>query len=211
MEFLNHLEQAVVQFPNLRILEEGGGNCYLRGVLDIPDDDGDVAGSFLIEIKRSKGFPFRFPYLFEVGGDIPNEADRHKYPDSSCCITVWTDEILKCKHGINVVEFIQNFAIPYFANQIYFKKEGKYKNGEYAHGVKGIEQFYSTLMKTSNKDRWVTYFKYAFRGQKIESGRNDICLCGGPLKFKNCHLRVLDTLRQIGEEQVLKDFNLLRQ
>lgn len=206
--FEEQLPEAIRNFPNLKILGSGQEVTYLRGILDIPNDNGEIVGSFLVEIKCSKGFPYRFPILFETGGDIPNEADWHKYSDSSCCITVWSDEIANCINGISVSAFIQNFAIPYFANQIHFKQTGKYKNGEYAHGSRGIFQFYEILMKTNDKNLWVAYFKYAFRGERVTCGRNDVCLCGGPDKYKNCHLKVFNTLQQIGEERVLKDFML---
>lgn len=205
--FEKQLEDVLVYYPNLQIVKTDYCN-FLKGVLDIPDDNKSIVGSFLIEIHYSDRFPFQFPILYEIGGDIPNEPDWHKYPDSRCCITVWTDEIVKCNNGITVIHFLENYAIPYFANQIHRKITGEYRNGEYSHGETGIFQFYEKLMKTSDKDVWIKYFNYTFRNIQIPSNRNDICFCGSNIKFKRCHLKVFDTLRIIGENQLLNDFKL---
>lgn len=193
----------------MKILQDNDGLSFLRGILDISNDNNEIVGHFLIEVRCSEKFPFRFPILFETGGEIPNGADWHKYNNGSCCITVLANEILICKNGIVVALFIEKYAIPYFANSIHKKQTEVYKNGEYAHGIKGVSQFYESLMKTSDHDLWIQYFKNVFRGLKIESGRNNFCFCGSGDKFKHCHLEVFNNLLQIGEKQVLSDFNLI--
>lgn len=207
--FSNQLVDVVQKYPNLKILKDAEGISYIQGILDIPNDINETAGHFLIEGHCSENFPNRFPILFETGGEIPNEADWHKYKDGSCCITVWPDEVLKCKNGISVLFFIEKYAIPYFANQIHKKQTGEYKNGEYAHGIKGVSQFYEALLKTSNKELWIQYFKNVFRNLKVPIGRNDMCFCGSEEKYKNCHLDIFTTLRQIGEKRIVNDFNLI--
>jgi hypothetical protein len=207
--FSEQLIEAVNKYPNLRIIYDDSGMPFLQGILDIPNDINETVGYFLIELHRSENFPFRFPILFETGGEIPNEADWHKYKDGSCCITVWTDEILKCKNGVTISYFIEKYAIPYFANQIHKKQTGEYKNGEYAHGIKGIFQFYEALFKTSNTDLWIEYFKNAFRNLKVDCRRNDLCFCGSKEKYKNCHSAIFQTLQQIGEKRVFNDFSLI--
>jgi len=211
MLFESQLVDAIKNYPNLKIVRTDSNVPYLKGILDIPNDNNEIVGNFLVEVKTSNGFPYRFPILYETGGEIPNESDWHKYSDSSCCITVWPEEIVTCRSGITVDAFIRNQAIPYLANQIFRKEKGYYKNGEYAHYTKGISQFYEELMKTSDWKLWLQYFKQALRGEKVSCGRNEMCFCGANVKFKNCHLKVFDTLRQIGGERVLNDFELIMQ
>lgn len=207
--FHKQLCDAIKKYPNLKIHQDKLGASYLRGILDISNDLSEIVGHFLVEVHCSEKFPFRFPTLFESGGEIPNEANSHKNMDTSCCITVLSDEILKCKNGIVVSLFIEKYAIPYFANYIYKKQTGKYKNGEYAHGLGGIIQFYKSMMKTDDQDLWIQFYKNTFRNLKIESGRNDPCFCGSGSKYKQCHLGVFNNLRLIGEEQIRNDFNLI--
>jgi hypothetical protein len=145
--FIWLLSDAQRFYPNLAIVTDIWGIPFLKGVLDIPNDNGEIVGHFLVEIYCSARFPFKFPIMHETGGDIPQDANWHKNRDGSCCITVWPDELKKCKHGITITEYIRDYAVPYFANQIYRAQVGHYRNGEYAHNRPGIFQYYFELQK----------------------------------------------------------------
>jgi len=207
--FNEQLRIAVKRYPNLKIFQDRDGLSFLRGILDIPNDNNEIVGHFLVEVRCSEKFPLRFPILFETGGEIPNEADWHKYKNGSCCVTVAANEIIICKNGITVPLFIEKYAIPYFANYIHKRLTREYKNGEYAHGIKGIGQFYESLMKTANRDLWIQYFKNVFQELRVKCGRNDPCFCGSGGKYKHCHLEVFNNLLQIGEKQIRNDFNII--
>lgn len=194
----------------MKINQDGNNIAFLKGILDIPNDNKEIAGHFLIEIHFTEEFPYKFPICFETGGEIPSELDWHKYADERCCITVLPDEILKCKKGITISLFIDEHVIPYFANQLYKKQTGKYKS-EYPHGIQGTAQFYETLLMTTNKQLWLQYFKNTFRNLKISCRRNDTCFCGSGSRYKLCHFQVFNTLYQIGEKQVLYDFKQIIQ
>lgn len=201
--FSNQIRELLKSYPHFKIISTEL-NEYLKGILAVPNDEGDVIGNFLIEIHISEKFPFAFPILFEVGEQIPNEADWHKYKDHSCCVTVPAEEILLCKNGISVNEFIESQAIPYLANYVHRKETGYYKNGDYAHGSKGNYQFYEKLFKTDNQKLWLEYIKFAFGLKKHNVGRNEKCMCGSNLKYKKCHELVFHKLKLIGKENVLK-------
>jgi hypothetical protein len=85
--FESDLFEVRKEFPNLQIKEKNGQK-YLKGILDIKTNHGLITKSYLIEIHYSPGYPHRFPRLFEVGGEIPNEPDYHKYTNGSCCLTL---------------------------------------------------------------------------------------------------------------------------
>ena len=203
--FCAQLEEVVSKYPNLAIKSSECGK-YLKGIVDVPSDKGDVVGSFLIEIHFTSKFPYRFPKVLETGGVIPCEADWHKYTDESLCLTVEAEEILICKAGITLTQFLTNQVIPFFANHIHRKENGTYKNGDYGHGATGTFEFYATLLKTEDIEQWVDYFEFVFRSKTFQNDRNLPCFCGSPLKFKNCHKLIFNSFREIGEEQVIKDF-----
>lgn len=207
--FCSHLEETVKNFPNLSI-KELEGKKYLKGILDVPNEEQIIVGSFLVEIHFTDLYPYRFPKLFEIGRIIPNLADWHRYSDKSCCITVEPDEILICKYGINITVFIKKYAVSYFANYIHKKVTGKYKNGEYAHGYSGLKQFYTELLKTSDYSLWNKYLQYSFNRLKIPLDRNELCFCKSGTKFKKCHLLIFHQLYQLGEQYILTDFNKIR-
>ncbi|MDR3156628.1 MAG: SEC-C domain-containing protein [Lactobacillales bacterium] len=164
---------------------------YLKGTIEVSDTEHTISKSYLIEIHFTEGFPYRFPKLYEVGGDIPCEADFHKYSDSSCCITAFIDELFKCKNSITVLQFVKEQVIPYLANQWYRQITGEYKN-EYSHGDKGqVEGLYD----------------YAFGEKKNNLGRNDECFCGSNKKYKKCCLTIISNIQLIGKERILQFIN----
>ena len=203
-KFCNQLIDVVKEFPSLSINEQNGKK-YLKGVLDIADDDTNIIGSYLIEIRFSELFPFRFPILYEIGNDIPNNPDWHKYSDNSCCITVLPDEIIKCKSGISVNDFIKRYCCSFFANHIYRKKENHYLNDEYSHGSKGLKEFYTTLLRTDSKEQWISFYNHVFGVANVKYNRNDKCFCGSNKKFKICHLKIFDIIRDIGKKYFWTD------
>lgn len=199
--FNRQLDEVIHHFPQLKKVVGSDGD-FLKGILDIPNDEGVIIGSFMIEIRNRQGFPNRFPSLFETGGDIRNEADWHKYPNGSCCITVEPDELLICRNGITIMEFIRKHAIAYFANHHHRLITGEYKNGEYAHGHEGTFQFYTRLFKTSDMGKWIEYYDHVFKKKSINIGRNDRCFCGSEQKFKVCHDKVFQDLKWLGKDAV---------
>jgi hypothetical protein len=199
--FQKELLSVIKKYPNLKLkFEKQEG--YLKGILDIPNESGDIAGNFLIEIHSVEKFPYRFPKLYEVGGEIPIHHDWHKYNDNSCCLTVEPDEIIKCKNGITLIGFIEDVVIPYFANQLYRKTEGKYFN-EYPHGSEGLYVFYADLFRNENISVWLEYLDKTFNGKKTM--RNGLCYCNSGLKFKFCHLQVEEKLKILGKDKILID------
>lgn len=204
-DFEKQINPFTSEYPNFHkktVNEES----YLKGILDIPNDEGTVAGSFLVEIHPSKGFPYAFPILYEVGGEIPCEADWHKYSDNSCCLTVPAEEKLMCKNGITLGWFVQNAAIPYFANQLHKKRTGRYLQ-EYSHGSAGIKEFYDKIFHSSDINIWRECLKSAFGNSKYE--RNALCYCNSGKKYKKCHLPVENDIRVIGKEYIINDLKIL--
>ena len=190
LSFVSQLNDVCQEFPHLRI-KTLDGKQYLKGTIKISDTEQTATKSYSIEIHFTEGFPYRFPKLFEVGGDIPCEADWHINSDNSCCITAYLNEFFKCKNGISVLQFVKKEVIPYFANQWYRQLTGKYKN-EYSHGEKGqLECLYD----------------YAFGEKKIHIGRNENCFCGSNKKYKKCCLTLISEIQQVGKEKMMKYLN----
>lgn len=200
----SQLLDACRVYRHLRIKVKEGKR-YLIGSIDVYNIDKIFVGSFLVEIHWTEGFPYRFPTLYEVGGDIPNDPDFHKYSDNSCCLTVEPDEIEKCGQGITILRFIDQNVLPYLANQIYRKTEGHYID-EYPHGSRGLIRYYTELMGTSESNKWTEYLEYAFGKKHLNIGRNDTCICGNGKKFKKCHYKVFERLRVIGLDNIIRNF-----
>jgi hypothetical protein len=190
LSFVSQLNDVCREFPHLRIktLDE---KQYLKGTIEVSDAEHTAKKNYLIEIHFAEGFPYRFPKLFEVGGDIPCEADFHKYSNNSCCITAPIDEFFKCKNGITVLQFINEQVIPYLANQWYRQITGKFKD-EYSHG---------------NKGQLECLCDYAFGEKKNNLGRNDKCFCGSNKKYKKCCMPFIAQIQQVGKEKMTQYLN----
>lgn len=204
--FQNELQLVIEKYPGFHIKNRGGVN-FLKGILDIPDTSGIIIGSFSIEIYLTEKFPKRFPKLYEVGGDIPVNANWHKYNDNSCCFTVEQDEILKCKDGITLIYFIDQIVKPYFSNQIYKKTTGSYLN-EYPHGNEGVRLFYTELFQNIDIEFWYKCCRLAFEDSRTR--RNDKCYCQSGMKYKKCHKLVEEKLQIIGEKKVMNDILMIK-
>lgn len=198
--FLGDLITAHQLYPNLRVNSKHGKQ-FLKGVIDIKDTENIIFCSYLIEIHHAQGYPYRFPVLLEVGNDISCGEEWHKDRNNNCCLTVAPVEILKCKNGYTVSQFIQEWVIPFLANQYHKSITGRYLN-EYPHGREGLITFFTELLLTPDQEMWKQYFSYAFGIKRLKNKRNDPCLCGSGKKIKNCHRPIFKVLTQIGETNI---------
>lgn len=204
--FRLHLKDATLLYPNLKIKEKNGVQ-YLKGILNIHNDHGKTVKSYLIEIHWNPNYPYRFPILLEVGGDIPNHIDWHKYSNGACCITVIPDEIIKCSNGITITNFIKSYALPFFANHTYRSITGKYKNGEYSHGNKALIEFYSDLFKTGELHLWIETLRQLWGDkQNVTKKSNEHCFCSSGKNFGQCHKSIFTKLLIIGKDNIINDF-----
>lgn len=200
--FFSQLEEAVAAFPCLKIVNVKGQDI-LKGKLSVVDREGKHWEDYEIEIHASERFPFEFPYLFETSGKIPRIADWHIYEDTgTCCVKVQPEEIIRCKHGITVTEFIGEEVVPYLFNQTHRRIEGYYVNGEYAHGWAGIFQFYSSVLKTGNDiPETIRLMKLIAESNRPE--RTSFCFCGRNIKFRCCHREAFDQLKLMDKGKLL--------
>lgn len=179
-------------FDKLSIVEENEER-FLKGSLDIIDGTGKVWETFQVEIKGSENYPYAFPRLYETNNAFPKNADWHVYEnDFSCCVDVTPNEIIICKEGLNVVDYIKQYAIPYFANQTYRIREGYYLYGEYSHGILGRLEFYQSKLKAKSPTELIKMFDLIIKDYNPD--RTAYCPFCHKEKFRRCHR---DTFRDL--------------
>lgn len=196
IQFENDILVIPDTFNKLKIIESDGEK-FLKGEVDIIDNEGKVWDVYQVEIRSSQEYPFRFPKLFETGNAFPKIIDWHVYEfdDKSCCVDVTPNEILICKKGLNVLEYIQRFAIPYLANQTYRKREGYYLYGEYSHGIMGRIEFYQNKLKAQNLLQLIQMIALILKGYNPD--RTSICPFCHKSKFRKCHKNVFVELQDV--------------
>ena len=204
--FVLQLEEAYLSFPSLGRATENGKEI-LKGMLSVVDGNGKHWEDYAVEIHSTENFPDGFPSLFETSGKIPKIGDWHIYEDTlACCLKVKPEEIIRCKKGITVTEYIREEVMPYFFNQTHRRVEGYYINGEYGHGLLGVYEFYSDILGTG-KDYRATVNLLQFIAMNNQPIRTSLCFCGSQNKFRNCHKKAFEKLKQIGDENLLSDAN----
>ncbi|WP_110049712.1 SEC-C domain-containing protein [Chitinophaga sp. S165] len=197
--FLDQLDQAIAAYPTLRKVGVDD-RVVLAGCLPVIDRDGRLWEEYEVEIHASEQFPHRFPYLYETGGKIPRIGDWHVNEDTfTCCTTIPAEEILRCKKGITVTEYIDEQVMPYLFNQTHRRVEGYYVNGEYAHGVKGLLEYYSHVLGTDGSPG-VTVRQLLYIAENTCPPRTSYCFCGSGLKYRHCHKKAFQMLQEVGVE-----------
>jgi ubiquitin-protein ligase len=196
------------KFPKLILEKSAKGLYHCVGEIDIFDNNNNYWDSFQIKIKLPNGYPYSFPKVFTVGNRIPIEEDRHINKDSSCCVTVLHEEILRASRGITIIQFINEFVVPFFANQLYFEKHKKWANGDYLHRIDGIIQFYKEQTHLKTIDEIILLLKKLPNIRQL--GRNDKCFCNSELKYKNCHLLSLNKILSLPVKRVNQDLILIQ-
>jgi hypothetical protein len=205
--FCDQLEQVIQRYPNLEVSSEDGEK-FLRGSLEVVDDNGKSWDTYLVEVKYKEEFPYRFPKVFEISGKIPKIADWHIYRDGSCCIDVLPSEIIKCAGGINSTSFIEEELIPYLFNQTYRKVEGYYTGGEYSHGLMGIYEFFSSILRTES-DIGKTLALMHYIATEPRLNRSNKCFCGSNELFRKCHMQAYDELSKLDKIFLLEQINTI--
>ena len=138
-------QKANLKYPKLK-LSFYEKHFYCKGEVDIFDSKNTYWDSFKIKISIPiKYYPYYFPLIFFENDRIPNEEDRHINPDLSCCVEVEQKQLLRAKRGVTILNFLDEYVIPYFADQLFFEKEKNWANGDYEHGFDGKLQYYKEI------------------------------------------------------------------
>lgn len=137
--------------------------------------------------------------MYETGDAFPKNANWHVYEsDFSCCVDVQPNEIIICQEGLNIVDYIKKYAIPYFANQTYRLREGYYLYGEYSHGILGRIEFYQSKLKAKNLEELIRMFALIIKD--FNPDRTAMCPFCHKTKFRKCHKAAFKEL------QIVKGF-----
>lgn len=194
-------------YPKLKASKTKGNTYVLSGEIDIFDADDIYRGSFSIELKTTSGYPYRFPLLYETEGKIPRIEDRHMYKDAQCCVTIMQKEEIRAKRGITIVQYMNEYTIPFFANQIFFETYGKWANGDYKHGIKGILQYYQELLEIEDKQQILKEIKNAI---EVSQKNYEPCYCGSKKKYKKCHLKQHREIKKVSPNRLIQDYKLIQ-
>ena len=194
--FNAQIDEVLAKYPGLSRHSIDGVDI-IKGTIDLIDTFGQHRDTYEIEIHPTSGYPFRFPLLWETGGRIPRNIDWHVFEsDGHCCIKVEPEEIIMCKKGISLIDFIDKEVIPYFFNQT-FRRINGYFIKERSHGLLGVIEYYQQVLKEQNPFKMVQLLEFIQSG--VEPFRTSTCFCGSNLKYRKCHRDGFRLLKQLSD------------
>jgi len=195
-EFLRDLEIAKERYPFLEYdYREGKRYPYkITDDFEVLDEGGNHWGTFRSSIYFHHLYPKEFPLLQDQSKAFPREIDWHISPrDGDCCVCGVIELEEKAKSGISILQFIDEYVLPFYANQLHKKHFGYYKNGEYAHNAEGVWEALEEEFNTKDRVKIRRFFKE----MRTKRGRNDVCFCGSGKKYKKCHLLRINIIEKV--------------
>jgi hypothetical protein len=196
---LERLERTLrARFPTLHAFMEGGV-CVVRGTYPVMDG-GRVIDRYELEIALPPDYPGSLPLVWEIGGRIPREADRHVFTDVGClCLGVPLALWIQLKGDFSLPKIldipIRNFLI---GNALV--EEGEpWPHGDRSHGGQGVLEYCGDLMGTSEP---VAIAKFLLSVVKGTVRGHWLCPCGSGQIIRRCHKEAVEALRSVPQEIV---------
>ncbi len=183
--FKEDFQKALEVYPGLEYELLKGNKFKYRVMGDFPivDGDGVMWETFRASIYFKPVYPYGFALLQEVSTNIPRHEDRHISMDGYCCVCGLLESLEMESKAITLLEFIQKYVIPFFANQVHFEHFGYFLNGEYSHHDVGVWEELESILGIPDRLKIKSILKYI----NTKPGRNGICFCGSGKKVKFCH------------------------
>lgn len=131
------------------------------------------------------GFPLENPVVFETGGRIPKEADRHVFEDhGNCCLGVWEEWLLRTEDP-SAAAFLAGPLHDYFLSQSWYEAKGDWPFGDRSHGRLGVLEAYSDLLEIElSLSQARSYL--SLLAKAAVKGHYE-CPCGSGLRLRHCH------------------------
>ena len=148
---------------------------------------------YQLRVLMADGYPKREPKVFETGGRIPRDRDRHINLNGDCCLTVW-EEWLVTAPDTSFSGFLEGPVHEFFLSQWWFEKKGVWPFGARPHGADGMLDAYAEVLGVPAQQE--TVFNYLRALAKTRPKGHWPCPCGSGLKLRHCHRERLHELHQ---------------
>lgn len=203
------LKDAIKKYPLLKIIEKENCNLSLSGEIEIFHPiENKVIDTFSVEMTFPKEFPHCFPKVVETSNKIERTVDRHLIvtQNNTLCFAVIAEELILCRLGITTRWFLNNILVPRLAEEYIVNHGGKYTH-EFSHGPLGDLEFYYQKFRTKNPNIVVENLKFILKDRLPKSYEK--CICGSGLKFKKCHRRIFEDLKELGNNFIIYQIHTL--
>jgi hypothetical protein len=185
--FVRLESQLRARYPTLNAFIVAG-ECRIRGTFAAVEAD-----RYALDIALPVNYPHAMPSVWETGGRVPREIDRHVFVDGSLCLgaplAIWIH-----LGGDYSIERVIDGPLRSFLIGNSLVEEGEpWPYGERAHGVAGLLEHLGELIGTTDP-RAVRRFLIELLDKKVRG--HGLCPCGSGLIIRRCHKDGVDMLQK---------------
>jgi len=184
----NEINEILSKFPGLE-LKEYTDRIILIGKIGIDNTykDEHIIDEYNVEVNIPYGYPTKLPTIKEIGKRIKARYG-HIYGNRELCLATAADMQFKLGDNFKLMDWFENYVIPYFFSHSYFEKYGRLPFGDRSHGSNGMLEYYMEYFKADSKTSAYNILKYVC--EKSYRGHN-ICPCGSKIRIRNCHKNIV--------------------
>jgi|ERR1700722_10447062 hypothetical protein len=199
--------EVEAHFPELRFVVEND-LVYVRGSLALMFE-GQVLDRYSVELILARSHPAELPIVRETGGRIPRCDDRHiNTADGTACVLLPDERWRFWPPGSSLLKFLTGPLRSFFLAQTMVEEGEPWPFGQWAHGAKGVFQYYRELLKTSDLRVITTYLDY-LAAKKVKG--HWACPCRNGKKLRDCHFdQVKDLREKISRKDAEKSLTALK-
>lgn len=193
-------------FPTMYVFVSDG-QVVARGSFPL-DAQGNILDRFLVEIAVPLDFPEHLPLVYEVGGRIPRDPDRHINDSGECCLFLPEDQSNTWRPASGFLGFLHGPVLDFFLGQLIVEHGGGWPSGEWQHGVSGIVDFYAVASKAPAGPATLGFIEFLAAARV---GWRDRCYCGRSKTLEACHAaNVLYWRARVSRDRAAKSLETIR-
>ncbi len=200
------LRQVLLRtYPTLHARKVNGA-VVVRGTLGISHDGVEV-DRYSLDIKLPDNYPHWLPTVWETAERIPRTMDRHVYPKTGALCLGVSEELWLAMNGDFSLERVLDIPVRnYLIGNSLVEQGEEWPTGDRGHGVKGIIEFYRTLLGIKDELVLLRFLRsFIFKKHKGHWP----CPCGSGRVLRKCHMDGVRQLARVPQGLVLHTANLL--
>ncbi len=174
------------RYPTLHAIEADGKITPTGGFAVA--HDGVEVDWYQIKVVLPDEYPNWPPAVWEIGGRIPREPDRHINGDGSLCLAVAEDLWIRSDGDFELSRFLDETVRTFLLRNSLVEAGEQWPHGERAHGASGICEFYGEAIGIAEAAD-VMRLLGCLRKERIKGHWE--CPCGSGKIIRDCHFEAI--------------------
>lgn len=190
------LEELLDRYEGLRIIPSSNETLVIAGELAFNATGPHgiaIADSYSIRIEVLPSFPDSNPSVWEMRKRIPR--DYHKLVGNRLCLGAPTRLRMEISKSSSLMNFVDQFIVPYLYGHSHFERYQKMPFGELAHGEKGILEYLCEHFCARPSEHPEEFLRLASLRKRVANKRP--CPCGSKRRLGLCHNRIVNHNRRL--------------